>query len=117
MAVQCLGAVSTLASLCGLWIGGGRMNMRPRDLFGVALRILAIWFWTQAAFWIYWAALKYAGTGLGGTASPVREDSARVIIYTLLGIGLMAGARALTWLAYGDASAPHDAATPLPCGD
>jgi hypothetical protein len=83
--------------------------MRPRDLFGVALRILAIWFWTQAAFWAYWGALKYPGTGLGGTISPAREDSARVIIYVLMGIALMVGAQALTWLAYGDAPMLHHA--------
>ena len=76
--------------------------MRPRDLFGVGVRILAVWFWTQAAFWGYWSALKAFGVVVGNPSVSLRQDVGGVILYGLLGVFLMGGARALVWLAYGD---------------
>ena len=77
--------------------------MRPRELFGVGVRILAIWFWTQAAYWGYWGAVKAADTGMGNRSISTREDIAYMIFNALVGIALMVGARAFVWLAYGDA--------------
>ena len=81
------------------------MMMRPRDLFGVGVRILAVWFWAEAACWGYWAAVKTASPDLGNRAITPREDIGYMMLYFLLGVALMVGARALTWLAYGDAPA------------
>ena len=78
--------------------------MGPRDLFGVGVRILAVWFWTQAAYWGYWAVVKSAGTGMGNPGITPREDVGYMIFYVLAGIALMTAARALVWLAYGDAA-------------
>ncbi len=78
------------------------MTMRPRELFGVGVRILAVWFWTQAAYWGYFTLIKSLGNGLGNPAISAREDGAYAILNVLLGIALMTGARALVWLAYGD---------------
>jgi hypothetical protein len=78
-------------------------SMRPRELFGVGVRILAVWFWTQAAYLGYLAAVKSSGTGFGHPTVPPRSDLALMIFNALVGIALMAGARAFVWLAYGDA--------------
>jgi hypothetical protein len=77
--------------------------MRPRELFGVSVRVLAIWFWTQALYWGYFGLLKASEIGVGNPKISPREDIAYAIFYVFLGIALMAGARALVWLAYGDA--------------
>ena len=77
--------------------------MRPREIFGVGVRLLAVWFWTEAAFWGYWAAVKSLGTDLGNPAISAREDIGYVILYGILGIALMSGARLIVWIAYGDA--------------
>ena len=81
----------------------------PRDLFGVAVRILAVWFWTEAAYWGFWAAAKSANADIGNPAIKPREDVAYMMLYLLLGIALMVGCRALVWLAYGDAPAARGA--------
>ena len=65
--------------------------MRPRELFGVGVRILAVWFWTQAAYWGYWAAVKSAGTGMGNPEIPPREDMGYMFFYAVLGFALMGG--------------------------
>jgi hypothetical protein len=77
--------------------------MRPRDLFGVGVRILAVWFWTQTAYWGYFDFIKSLGNGLGNPNISAREDAAYMILNGILGIVLMAGARVLVWIAYGDA--------------
>jgi hypothetical protein len=74
-----------------------------RGFFDAGVRLLAVWFFIQAAYWVYWAAVKSAGTGLGNPQVPVREDIASATLYLLLGLFLFVSARALTWLAYGDA--------------
>ena len=77
--------------------------MLARGFFDAGVRLLAVWFCTQAAYWAYWATLKSSGTGLGNPAIPLRECIAYASLYLLLGLFLFVGARALTWLAYGDA--------------
>ncbi|HEX4157411.1 MAG TPA: hypothetical protein VHY79_02975 [Rhizomicrobium sp.] len=80
--------------------------MKPREIFGVAVRLLAVWFWTQAAYWIFWAAAKSIGHFAGDSSISPREDICVAIFYALLGVFLMSGARSLVWLAYGDAPKP-----------
>jgi len=77
--------------------------MRPRELFGVGVRILAVWFWTQAAYWGYWVVMKSLDIGVGNPKVSAREDLGEMLFYVVLGVALMAGARFLVWLAYGDA--------------
>jgi hypothetical protein len=78
--------------------------MSPREIFGVGLRLLAVWFWTLAAYWGFWAAAKSIGHFAGNSSISPREDVCLAIFYALLGIFLMSGARALVWIAYGDAT-------------
>jgi hypothetical protein len=77
--------------------------MSARGFFDAGVRLLAVWFFTQAVYWAYWATLKSTGTGLGNPQIPSREDIAYATLNLLLGLFLFVGARALTWLAYGDA--------------
>jgi hypothetical protein len=84
-------------------------TMRPRDLFGVGVRILAVWFWTMAAYYGFWAFIKSVGTAPIGNIS-IREDISWMIYYVLVGVFLMSGARGLTWLGYGDVSKSETAA-------
>ena len=77
--------------------------MRLRDLFGAAVRLLGLWFWTQAAYWGYFALLKVHSASLGNPNIPQAEDIAYAVLYTLLGSFLFAGANGIVWLAYGDA--------------
>ena len=71
----------------------------------ISIIAVAIWFWTQAFYWAYWAVVKAAGTGMGNPSVSVREDIGYLILYTILGVVLMVGARGLVWLAYGDVPA------------
>ena len=75
--------------------------MRARELFGVGVRILAVWFWTLAAYYGFWAFLNSVGTAPPNNLT-TREDFSFMIFYVLVGVFLMGGARALIWLAYGD---------------
>lgn len=78
------------------------ITMRPRELFGVAIRVLAVWCWTQAAYYGFLSFLKSVGTA-PANSYPVQEDISVAMFYVILGGFLMAGVRALVWLAYGDA--------------
>ncbi len=75
--------------------------MRPRDLFGLGVRLIGVWIWTEAAYWAYFAAMKGAGTGIGSASVPVHDDLANAILYALVGTALFVGAPFLVWLAYG----------------
>ena len=77
--------------------------MKPRDVFGIGVRLLGVWFWSQAIYWAFWTYMKYAQTGLGNPAITAREDLAYACLYLLLGTILFLGAGWLAWLAYGDA--------------
>jgi hypothetical protein len=78
------------------------MIMRPRELFGVGVRLLAVWFWTLAGYSGFWCFLKSVGNGPASAQLTQRQDISFMIYYVLVGVFLMAGARGLTWLAYGD---------------
>jgi len=75
--------------------------MRARDLFGVAVRVIGLWFLTQAAYWAYWGILKSNGSGLGNPNVPAREDAASASLYVLLGVLLVLLADPITWVFYG----------------
>jgi len=77
--------------------------MRPRELFGVGIRVLAIWFWCEAFYWGYFAVAKSIDVTLGNPKIPTREEVSSMLLNAILGTVLMVGARALVWLAYGDA--------------
>lgn len=76
--------------------------MKPRELFGVGVRILAVWFFTQAGVYSYVALIK--SLGVGNAKAAAITDVAYVIMYALLGIVLMATARWWAWVAYGEES-------------
>jgi hypothetical protein len=79
------------------------MIMRPRELFGVGVRLLAVWFWTIAVYYGFLALLKSVGTA-PTNSYPVPEDISMMVFNVLVGAFLMRGAPALIWLAYGDGS-------------
>jgi cobalamin synthase len=79
--------------------------MKPRDLFGIGVRLLGVWFWSQAIYFAFWAYMKYAETGLGNPALLARQDLAYACLYLLLGTAVFIGAGWLAWLAYGDTRA------------
>jgi hypothetical protein len=66
------------------------------------LRLLAVWYWAQAAYTGFWGVLKSFGNGVGNPHLSTHEDFSFMIFYVLLGVFLMSGARTLVWLAYGD---------------
>jgi len=76
--------------------------MKPRDIFGVAVRIIGFWFLTQAALWAYWAAVKSSNSSLGNAIVTVQQDVGSAVGHLLIGIILIAGARSWIWVAYGD---------------
>jgi hypothetical protein len=90
-------------------MGAEGLFMSARELFGVGLRLIGVWFWTQAAYWAFWAYLKNAQTGLGNPSIPAREDLAYACLYLLLGTALFVGCSWFVWLGYG---APRTVAKP-----
>lgn len=87
--------------------------IRARDLFGVGVRLLAVWFWTQAAYTGLWGILKTLDIASGSSGLTSHADFSFAIFYGLLGVFLMAGARALVWLGYGDMARENDGAANL----
>jgi hypothetical protein len=79
----------------------GESGMRPRDLFGVAVRVIGFWFFTQAAYWAYWAALKSHDVSLGNPNVSMREDIATATLYVLMGLIAVVAADPIVWLCYG----------------
>jgi hypothetical protein len=84
--------------------------MKPRDIFGIAIRIFGFWFLTQSGYWGYWALVKSANPDAGNQHISVQEDIASAILYVLLTILTIGGARVWIWLAYGDGPKLPDAA-------
>jgi len=72
----------------------------PRALFGVAIRVLGIWFLTEAAYSAFWAVLK-AKTAIGNANISSGEHAAFAFFWALLGLFLLCAADPLVWLAYG----------------
>jgi len=75
--------------------------MRPRDLFGVAVRAIGIWWVTQGCYWAYWAFWKDRG---GATSNPYVSagvDVGSSIGFLLLGAILLVFADHIVRLVYG----------------
>lgn len=75
--------------------------MRPRDLFGVAVRVIGLWSLTQAVYWFFWAAVKSHAPSLGNPNISVPEDMAYATLYLLLGGLMIFLADPIVWLVYG----------------
>lgn len=75
--------------------------MKPRDLFGVAVRVIGLWFLTQNLYWFLWAAFKSSDTSFGNRAVSPHEDIAYGIIYLILGAILIVCADPIVWAVYG----------------
>jgi hypothetical protein len=73
--------------------------MQTRDLFGVALRVLGVWFLCQAGSYAVLTVLKLAG-GLM-TSVPTAEDKIFCGFYLLLAFVLLAGTEKIVNLFYG----------------
>ena len=74
--------------------------MRPRDLFGVAVRVIGMWLLTQAAYWAYFAVLK-SSPGLGNPNIPQAEDVAMAAYYCCAGLLLIVLADTIVRAVYG----------------
>jgi len=75
--------------------------MRPRDLFGVAVRVIGLWFLTQSAYWFFWAAVKSHNPGMGNPNISIPEDLAYAILYLALGGIMLLLADPIVWFVYG----------------
>lgn len=74
--------------------------MRPRDWFGVAVRVLGLWFFTEAAERLYWVILK-TDFGLGNPEITVKQEGMHAAFYCLLALILLFLADPIVWLVYG----------------
>jgi hypothetical protein len=74
--------------------------MQARDLFGVALRVLGVWFLCQAGSYAVVTALKLAG-GLTTSSVLMAEDKIFCGFYLLLAFVLLAGTEKIVNLFYG----------------
>jgi hypothetical protein len=88
--------------------------MKARELFGVGVRLMSVWFLSQAFHWSVWAYLKNAQTGLGNPAISAREDITYACLYLILGTALFVGCNALVVLAYGAPSTAETTKNPPP---
>jgi hypothetical protein len=75
--------------------------MKPRDLFGLAVRVLGLWFLTQNLYWFLWAAVKAHDSSFGNPNITPHEDVGYGIIYLILGALLMTCADPIVWAVYG----------------
>lgn len=74
--------------------------MRARDLFGVGVRLMGVWFFTDALYWAFFAAVK-SGGGPGNPRLSVAQDTAEAVIYVLTGAFLLLMADWLVRALYG----------------
>ncbi len=81
--------------------------MRPRDLFGVAVRVIGIWFLTQACYWAFYGILKF-NPGLGNPNIPQQEDVAMAAFYATLGVLLIVLADSVVRAVYGPQMSRQD---------
>jgi len=73
--------------------------MRPRDLFGVALRVLGVYFVSDAGYRGVYLLLKLQVRY--GNDVPVTADKFLVAFYLLAALMLLAGADGIVRLCYG----------------
>src|SRR4249919_3290003 len=82
-------------------MGRLEQTVKPRDLFGLAVRVLGLWFLTQNLYWFLWAAVKAHDSSFGNPNISPREDMGYGIIYLILGVLLMTCADPIVWAVYG----------------
>ena len=73
--------------------------MQPRDLFGVALRVLGIWFLSDAAYRCVYLILKVQESFTNQV--PATADKLLIGLYFLMALILLAGASGIVRLCYG----------------
>jgi hypothetical protein len=76
--------------------------MRPRDLFGVALRVLGVWFLYNACYAGLYLGMKEAAMPLNSAVS-VTQDKLLVGFYGVLAFVLLVLADHIVKLCYGPA--------------
>ena len=74
--------------------------MRPRDLFGVALRVLGVWFLYDACYAGLYLAMKESDMQLSSQVS-VTQDKLLVGFYLALAFVLLVLANRIVALCYG----------------
>ena len=75
--------------------------MRPRDLFGVAVRAIGIWWLTQGLYWLYYAYWRYRGGSTAYPGVPFEADIGMSLGYLILGTVLFIFADHIVRVAYG----------------
>jgi hypothetical protein len=73
--------------------------MQPRDLFGVALRMLGIWFLSDAGYRGVYLILKIQAKL--SSEVPATADKLLIGFYVLMALILLAGANGIVRLCYG----------------
>jgi len=77
-------------------------DMRPRDLFGVGIRLIGLYFLSQAFYWGFWLIAKTQTHGaLGNPKISAGEDAAYALLYLVLGLLLMVLADHIVLICYG----------------
>lgn len=74
--------------------------MRPRDLFGVALRVLGVWFAYMAAYAALYVAMKESGMAINSQISAT-QDKLLVGFYLALAFILLVLPNHIVALCYG----------------
>jgi hypothetical protein len=74
--------------------------MRPRDLFGVALRVLGVWFVTMAAYAALYVAMKVSAMAINSQVSAT-QDKLLVGFYLALAFILLVLPNHIVALCYG----------------
>lgn len=73
---------------------------RPRDLFGVGVRLIGIWLLYQALYWGFFAFWKNAG-GPGNPNVSIGEDVAVFLLNLIGGTALLLLADSIVRIVYG----------------
>jgi hypothetical protein len=81
--------------------------MHARDWFGVGVRLIGVWQLTQAAYWGFYAVLKYNGH-VGNPNIPPNEDVGIAIFYAALGLVVIILAGAIVRGVYGPLRSPTE---------
>lgn len=76
--------------------------MRPRDLFGVALRAIAVWeIIGEGAYSLFWGFFKYRAGYPGASSATPEQHYAFAIYYITVGLLLLIFADPIVWMVYG----------------
>lgn len=75
--------------------------MKPRELFGLAVRVLGLWFLTQSFYYFLLAALKANDPHVLTRGISPHEDMAYGIPFLVLSALLLLCADPIVWIVYG----------------